>query len=137
MLLLLMQGWFSLKSRDGCVKRSHFLCCGSCSCALSVISFLVCELCQPVAISSHPYICLIFESKSLQISCLQRYVAQKRDNIIKHSINSLQLLYHANPCNHVLQVLQTTSLVYIVFPYSGPGILTDYYGLCYCKPIIN
>ena len=38
-------------------------------------------------------------------------------------INSLQLLYHANPCNHVLQVLQTTSLVYIVFPYSGPGIL--------------
>ena len=25
----------------------------------------------------------------------------------------IQLLYHANPCNHVLQVLQTTSLVYM------------------------
>ena len=34
----------------------------------------------------------------------------------------IQLFYHANSCNHVLQVLPTTSLVYIVFPYSGPGI---------------
>ena len=46
------------------------------------------------------------------------YVAQNRDNIIKHSIKSLQLLYHANPRN-VLQVLLTTSLVFL---YSGPGI---------------
>ena len=57
----------------------------------------------------------------LLVTC--RYVAQNRDNITKYSIKSLQLLYHANPCNHVLQVLPTTSLVYIVFPYySGPGI---------------
>ena len=34
--------------------------------------------------------------------------------IIQHSIKII--LYHANPCNHVLP---TTSLVYIVFPYSG------------------
>ena len=33
-------------------------------------------------------------------------------------IKSLQILYHANSCNHVLQVLQTTS---IAFPYSGHG----------------
>ena len=56
------------------------------------------------------------------LSCYWDCVAQNRDNIIKHSIKSLQLLYHANLCNHVLQVLPTTSLVYIVFPYSGPGI---------------
>ena len=34
--------------------------------------------------------------------------------IIQHSIKII--LHHANPCNHVLP---TTSLVYIVFPYSG------------------
>ena len=39
-----------------------------------------------------------------------------RDNIIKHSIKSLQLLYYTNPCNHVLQV--------IVLP---PGIQTHTY----------
>ena len=54
-------------------------------------------------------------------------MAQNRDNIIKHSIKSLQLLYHANPCNHVLQVLPTTSLVYIVFPYSEPGVHISHY----------
>ena len=52
---------------------------------------------------------------------LYNHVAQNRDNIIKHSIKSLQLLYHANPCNHVLQVLPTTSLVYIVLPLAILG----------------
>ena len=62
-------------------------------------------------------------------------MAQKRDNIIKHSIKSLQLLYHANPCNHVLQVLQTTSLVYVVFPYSGPGISSSCKDDATVKPV--
>ena len=44
------------------------------------------------------------------------------------SIESLQLLYHANRCNRVLQVLPTTSLVYIVFPCSESGICLPY---CY------
>ena len=60
-------------------------------------------------------------------------MAQNRDNIIKYSINSLQLLYHANPCNRVLQVLQTTSLVDIVFPYSGPGVGFECAYLCTFK----
>ena len=49
--------------------------------------------------------------------------SQNRDNTIKHCIKSLQVLYHAKPFNHVLQVLPTTSLAYIVFAYFGPGIL--------------
>ena len=46
------------------------------------------------------------------------------DSPIKGSIKSLRFLYYTNPCNHVLQVLPTTSLAYIVFP-----ILGQVYGL--------